>query len=212
MPGHEQHAQAAKPKFGKTARMRSGVPGPDESRALDTILPAVLPLHLEHPAQISPPTKAGGPWIAKSDSQDRTVRDSYTLEASSGAVLKHETFQDRPLGDRIISMGISAHEGHLFGWLNQLLGLFTAASLVLLAVSSVVMWWRRRPVGLLGAPLPPTNPYLSKAFLFLVLLTAIYLPLLGVSILLVAITERLLLRRIPGLAIWLGLRRATPAT
>jgi uncharacterized iron-regulated membrane protein len=207
MPGHENHVQATNHGFGKKARMRLGAPGSEEYRALDTILPAVVALHLAHPAQISPPLQTGGPWIAKSDSQDRTLRDSYTMDATSAAILKHERFGDRPLGDRIIGLGISAHEGHLFGIVNQLLGFFTAVGLFLVAVSSIVMWWRRRPVGLLGAPLPSADPYLSKAFVLLILVFAIYLPLLGVSIIAVAVVERLVLQRIPAVALWLGIRR-----
>ena len=51
-------------------------------------------------------------------------------------------------------MGISAHEGHLFGWINQAIGVFTALSLILVSVSAVILWWSRRPEGILGAPKP----------------------------------------------------------
>lgn len=42
-------------------------------------------------------------------------------------------------------MGIIAHEGQLFGVLNQLLGTVAALGVLLLAISGLVMWWQRRP-------------------------------------------------------------------
>lgn len=56
--------------------------------------------------------------------------------------------------DGVVSVGIAAHEGQLFGWPNQLLNLFTACGLFIASVSAVVLWWRRRSHGVLVAPLP----------------------------------------------------------
>jgi uncharacterized iron-regulated membrane protein len=167
-------------KYGRKARMRSGVPGPDAYEAINRIVPAAAPLNLAYPVQISPPLGKSGPWTVKSDSKNRTLRDSYTLDASTAAVLKHETFSDRPFVDRMVSLGISAHEGHLFGWLNQLVGVFTAGSLALLSVSSIVLWWRRRPAGLLGAPPPLERTLVSRALVGVIVLMGIYLPMLGI--------------------------------
>ena len=52
--------------------------------------------------------------------------------------------------DRIVGVGIAAHEGQLFGWPNQLLGLLTAVGLILLCASGLIMWWRRREQGVLA--------------------------------------------------------------
>ena len=56
--------------------------------------------------------------------------------------------------DRMIGVGIAAHEGQLFGIANQLLGLVTALGLIAICVSAVVMWWRRRLGGAFGVPAP----------------------------------------------------------
>ena len=203
-PGSTESAHA-KPRFGKKARMRSGIPGPDAYAAIDRVLAVATPLDLAYPVQISPPLGNDGVWTVKSDSQNRMLRDSYNVDGGTGAILKHETFYDRTPVDRVISMGISAHEGHLFGLFNQLLGLFTAVGLILLSVSSVVLWWRRKPARTLGAPVALPNSGISIAFGLVILFMAVYLPLLGLSIVLVALTERLVLRRLPAARIWLGL-------
>jgi uncharacterized iron-regulated membrane protein len=206
------HDGVPKPRYGKKARMRSGVPAPDAYEAINRILPATAALNLAYPVQISPPMSKGGAWTAKSDSQNRTLRDSYTLDTSTAAILKHETFGDRGFVDRMVSLGISAHEGQLFGWINQLILLFTAMSLALLAVSSVVLWWRRRPARVLGAPPPLERLAVSRALIFVIVLMGIYLPILGISLILVWLAERFLLRRLPGVRSWLGLLPAPVST
>ena len=82
---------------------------------------------------------------------NRPRRVDLVVDGATGAIKDRTDFKDRHLIDRIIGTGVAAHEGQLFGWPNQLLGLFTAMGLVLLCVSSVVMWWRRRERGSLGA-------------------------------------------------------------
>lgn len=187
------------------------MPAPDAYEAINRILPAKAALNLAYPVQISPPMSKSGPWTAKSDSQNRTLRDSYTLDASTAAILKHETFADRGFVDRMVSLGISAHEGHLFGWINQLILLLTALSLELLVVSSVVLWWRRRPARVLGAPPPLERLAVSRTLVIVIVLMGMYLPMLGISLILVWLTERFLLRRLPGVRSWLGLRDAFDA-
>ncbi|MCY2964236.1 MAG: PepSY domain-containing protein, partial [Planctomycetota bacterium] len=116
-----------------------------------------------------------------------------------------EDFSDRHLIDRIVGTGIAAHEGQLFGWPNQLLGLATAVGLILLSVSGVILWWRRRESGVLGAPKVLLSPRVSWGLITLVVLLGIYLPLFGASLLLVLVIEWGILRRIPGVRRWLGL-------
>jgi hypothetical protein len=55
----------------------------------------------------------------------------------------------------MVGTGMAAHEGQLFGISNQLLGLFTVIGLLLLSASAVILWWRRRTVGVLGAASRP---------------------------------------------------------
>ena len=150
----------------------------------------------------------GGPWTAKSDSQNRTLRDQVTLDPDTGAVLGRVNFDQQPWVDRAVGFGVAAHEGHLFGWLNQLLNLCTAMGLIILCISAIVLWWRQRPEGALGAPVPTSRPRFTSGLVALVIGLAIYLPLFGLSLLLVAATERFVLQRVPGARQWLGIPAA----
>ena len=110
--------------------------------------------------------------------------------------------------DRLIGYGIAVHEGALFGLANQIAGTLVAAMLALLAGSGAVLWWRRRPVGLLGAPIPLTRPRFGPVLVAAIVLLGVYMPLFGGTLLLVLAVERLVLRRIGGSRRWLGLARA----
>jgi uncharacterized iron-regulated membrane protein len=120
-------------------------------------------------------------------------------------VLTRLNFSQRPLIDRLVGFGVAAHEGQLYGWTNTVVNLSTAMGLIVLCISALVMWCRRRPEGVLGAPKPLSKPRFTFAFAALVMALAIYLPMFGLSLVLVKITEHFVLARIPATRRWLGL-------
>jgi uncharacterized iron-regulated membrane protein len=86
-----------------------------------------------------------------------------------------------------------------------LLGLFTALGLVLISISGVVLWCRRRLPCKLGAPsLRETSP-IAIGLIAIIILLGVILPFLGISLLLVLLVERYVLRYIPAAKNFLGL-------
>lgn len=185
------------------AAAHPGLPAVDP--AIDRVVAAARPLGLAPPVLVSPPGRKSTTWTAKSDSQNRPLRTNLVLDGRTGAVVSREDFGDRHLLDRMVGIGVAAHEGQLFGWPNQVLGVLTAAGLVLLSVSSVVLWWRRRLPGVLGAPAAAIPRQFSAVLAAVVLVLAVYLPLFAASLVVVVIVERLVLRRIDPVRRWLGL-------
>jgi uncharacterized iron-regulated membrane protein len=171
---------------------------------LDRLAPIVAAQSLAPPVLIAPPSQRSPQWTARSDADDRPLRSELTLDASTGAILHRTTFAQKPLFDRIIGYGIAIHEGVLFPPLNQILGVFTALGLITLCTSAVVMWWRRRPEGVLGAP-PPMNAGFPVLLIGLLVLLGLLLPLLGASLVLVWLVERCLLRHSKRASAFLGL-------
>jgi uncharacterized iron-regulated membrane protein len=68
-----------------------------------------------------------------------------------------------------------------------------------------MMWTKRRPVGVLGAPKKLGPARLAPALIGLIAVFGVLLPMLGISLLLVLLIERLVLSRVPRLRDFLGL-------
>jgi uncharacterized iron-regulated membrane protein len=181
----------------------SGPPG-----ALGIIVPRARALGLAGPVEISPPTAPGNIWSVKANAENRTLRADIAMDGATGAVVSRKDFAQRPWIDRAVGYGVASHEGVLFGWVNQLLGLMTVLGLILLALSSIVLWWRRRPGGALGAPGAQGVIRHSWLLVGLTILLAFLVPLFGISLGLVVLVERLVLRRRRAVSAWLGLRTA----
>ncbi len=209
MPGMST-TNPAKP-VKRWGRHASALTGPDAFIAIDKMVASIQPLGLAYPVLVSPPASAGGKWTAKSDSQNRQLDVDLTLDPATGAILTRTGFASKPLLDRIIGTGVAAHEGALFGILNQLLALVTTTGLILLSLSGLVMWRRRKPDGVLGAPVAIRRIRFSYGLLILLVALGTYFPFLGISMILVAITEKFILRRIPAIANWLGLQGYNPS-
>lgn len=188
-----------------------GTPASSRYEAIDRLVAAVAPLRLAAPVQIAPPSQRSSHWTARSLAQNRPLRADLTLDARTGAILTRTDFSQRPLLDRVIGIAVAIHEGQLFGWANQALGVFTALGLVLMCVSAVVLWWSRRPPGVLGTPIAGLQAQrISFAVGACIVLIAILLPLLGLSLVLTLVLERLVLRRFATTRIFLGLPDSVP--
>lgn len=184
-PAHHGHAAMAQ---------GDDMPAPDYT-ALDRLVEPAAALALAPPVLIAPPSRSTPTWTARSESQNRTERVRIELDAASGEVLRRRGWADSDLFDRVIGVGISAHEGQLFGWFNQALGVFTALGLILISSSALVLWWRRRPPDRLGAPLPSAHAAKLSWVLFAVIaVIGLALPMFGLTLLAVLAGESLLQR------------------
>lgn len=193
---------------GVWGRHSTTLSGPLAFVALDRMVSNVASLQLANPVLISPPMQAEGNWSAKSDTRDRPLRVDLILDGKSGAVIRRTDFHSKPWLDRAIGVGIAAHEGQLFGALNQLVSLLTTIGLVLLSVSGLIMWWRRKPEGVLGAPAKIRRVRFSAGLVAIMVALGIYFPFLGASMILVGVLEYFVLRRLPLTQSWLGLKPA----
>jgi uncharacterized iron-regulated membrane protein len=161
--------------------------------SLDVVVAKVAVLNIAPPVLIQPPTAAERVWAVKGESQNRPLRRDLAVDSNSGEIVRDRGFAQRQTMDRVIGIGISAHEGQLFGLANQLLGLAAALGLLTLCVSGVVLWWRNRPAGELGLPAPKVNGFrIERGLAALIVLLAILLPVFGASLVLVAALDRLI--------------------
>jgi uncharacterized iron-regulated membrane protein len=172
---------------------------------LARVIATVRPLQLAAPVLLSPPRHTDEPWTAASDASDRPLRGEAEIDGASGRLVGRLDFADRHWIDRTIGYGIAVHEGALFGIANQILGTLTALLLVTLCVSGAVLWWRRRPSGVIGAPPRLAKPRFHMGLIALIIALGLWMPLFGLTLLLVLASERTWLRRLPSARRWLGL-------
>lgn len=176
---------------------------------LDMIVAKASAEHLAAPVFVRSPSESTAmAWIVKSEAQNRPLRVSISYDADTGREISRSGQGDKHPIDQAVAYGIAWHEGALFGWVNQLIGLLTALMLVGLAVSSVVLWWRRRPEGRFGAPPVPAVPARIGGIVVITVVLAAMLPMLALTLVGVLILEWLVLRRIAAARDWLGLRSA----
>jgi len=84
---------------------------------------------------------------------------------------------------KAIEWGIAVHQGQQFGAINRYVMLAGCVAIVVLAVSAVTMWWKRRPRGSLGLPPSPTDRRVYRIVLAIVIPLAIFYPLVGATLL-----------------------------
>jgi len=156
---------------------------------LDGIVARVNDMRLEPPVRVYLPSERQPFWRVRSETQNRPRVREIELDIHGGTLLRDQKFEDKPLVDRVVGIGVAAHEGQLFGAANQALGLSAALGFMTLCVSGVVMWWRRRPDGDLGIPAAKVPDFrIGKTLGAAIVAVGVMLPLLGASLLALAVT------------------------
>jgi uncharacterized iron-regulated membrane protein len=117
---------------------------------------------------------------------DRTILGDTT----SGRILGDFREQDFPLLARLVAMGVHVHQGD-FGPINLWLNTAFALSLVWLSVTGIASWWIRRPKLQSGIP-PKPHAAWPRSLIAIVGAMCLLLPIFAVSVLTVAMIDRLM--------------------
>ena len=88
---------------------------------------------------------------------------------------------------RVTEWGVSVHQGGEYGWINQMVMLLGCVALMLLCVSGVVVWWKRRPTGNFAPPPCRQGDRLALGAIVIAVVIGVVFPLLGASMLLAAL-------------------------
>ncbi|PZO81105.1 MAG: PepSY domain-containing protein [Sphingomonas hengshuiensis] len=131
--------------------------------------------------------------------RDPAGQRTLQFDRWSGRLLGENGWSRYGIGAKAVELGVQIHMGRYFGRANQLLMLIPCIAIVLLVVSGVTMWWRRRPTGRLAAP-PPVSGARLRGAITLLVVAGVVLPLFGASLLVLAAVDRAVvaLRRTAG--------------
>ncbi len=137
---------------------------------------------IKKPFSVSMPQGETGVYTA---SHMDVPKDLATLHMDqySGAILSDVRYNDFGFGAKLVESGIALHEGRLFGWVNQALGLMTCLGLMGLIGTSFVMWRKRAPKGTFAAPRKSIDKKTTWIVFGIMAVFGILLPLVGLSLL-----------------------------
>ena len=147
-------------------------------------------LGLPASASISLPDGPKGAYVA-SLRPDR-VEDTRVvyLDQYTGKVLGDVGFKDWGPAAKAIEWGIAVHQGQEYGPLNRYLMLAGCVAVLLLAVTSITMWGKRRPKGALGVPPAPAEPRAALGLIVILVVVGIIYPLVGATLIAAFLVDR----------------------
>jgi uncharacterized iron-regulated membrane protein len=158
---------------------------------LDQAVTILLEQGLAKPFSVALPVGPNGAYVATFRPPQVELTRTIYVDQFSGAILGDIRFSDYGPAAKAIEWGISAHQGEEYGALNRYVMLAGCIAIVLLAISAPIMWWKRRPRGLLAVPPPAADCRAALGVLCIVAVAGILLPLVGLTILVALASEGL---------------------
>jgi len=128
--------------------------------------------------------------------------DEHTVHVDQyGAdVVSAYGFEDYPTLAKVVAQGIGLHEGRSFGRWSMAGSTVMCLVVIASCVTGPLMWWKRRPSGSLGAPRGRMLLRATPVLLVGLLAMGVALPFFGLSVLVVLLLDRLVIRRQPSLS------------
>ena len=169
---------------------------PSSDVNLDSVAATARDIGFTGQFRINLPAGETGVFTISSDSNsgdsanpfgDRTVY----VDRYSGAIISEVAYADYGIGGKAMATGIALHQGNL-GWWNIALNLVFCAAIAFIAVSGVVMWWKRRPRGKFAAPSYPRQYRAPWPVIAIAIVVCLAFPLTGAAIAVFALIDVLL--------------------
>ncbi len=174
---------------------------------VDTALTVADGEGLRHPMTVALPADDDGVFSVigyafDAPSDERTVH----VDRYGGQVVSSYGFDDYPLLAKVVSQGIGLHEGRSLGLVSFWASLLMCLGVMFMCVTGPLMWWRRRPKGTAAMGAPRGRLPLRSSPLLLVGIVAlgVLLPVFGVSVLVVLLLDRFVLRRVKPMGEFFG--------
>lgn len=150
---------------------------------LDTVAAFARSIGFDGQLRINVPQVDDGVYTVSADTMDgdnsnATADRTVHIDQYTGKILADVKFADYSVPGKAMAVGIALHQGNL-GPLNTALNLLFCLFILFMCVSGVVMWWKRRPAGRVGAPLYPSDFRVPAAILVIAAAVCAAFPLTG---------------------------------
>jgi uncharacterized iron-regulated membrane protein len=183
---HDHHHGAVAPALPwalEKASSPQSQPGPDAAQIdIDRAVGAIDRAGLPKPYSITLPQGPAGAFVATyTPDKVEDLRVVY-IDQYDGHVLDDVGYARFGSAAKVIEWGIAVHQGQQFGSINRYVMLAGCIAIVVLAVSSLTMWWKRRPKSSLGLPPAPADARVYRWLIAIIAPLALFYPLVGASL------------------------------
>lgn len=159
--------------------------------SLQQVVDIATERRIEPGYSITQPKTADGVFTVSVFADDPRNDATLHIDQYTGKVLADVRWADYSGVAKATEMGVMLHEGKFFGWINQLLILLVCLMILLGSVSGLVIWWKRRPQGGLGVPPMRHDLPRWKTAMVLMFALAVAFPLVGASLIVVWLLDRI---------------------
>ncbi len=173
----------------------AGAKGIDEAMPvnLDTVVAFARSFGFNEQFRVNVPQDETGVYTVSADSMDAdttspTGDHTLHIDQYTGKILADIRFADYPLGGKLMAVGIAFHEATM-GWWNLALNTVYCLLIILMCVSGVVMWWKRRPAKQFGTPLYAKNYSVPVMVVGIGAVLCVIFPLSGIAIVAFALID-----------------------
>ncbi|MFT4089837.1 MAG: PepSY domain-containing protein [Asticcacaulis sp.] len=161
---------------------------------VDAITAQLMVHGLTQPYRLFMPSGPEGVYTVYTYPDQPEGQRTLYFDRYSSALIREIAYADYGWAAKAIELGVQLHMGNYFGLANQVLMLLACVTIVMLVISGFIMWWRRRPEGEAGFParIPDTRLRVATGLL---IIGGMLLPLMGASLIIVWVIDRIWLWR-----------------
>lgn len=163
--------------------------------ALDTVVALAAAQGIADGYSIALPASEHGVYTVSYFPADPRAERTLHVDQYSGKLLADIGYDDYGRVAQWISYGTSLHMGRYFGLANQIVCAAISLGLAAMAITGFVMWWKRRAGGALGAPSRPARRAPMRAWRSGLTMLGVVFPLMGLTMLIVWVSDRLVFGR-----------------
>lgn len=150
--------------------------------------------------RVSLPVGGSKTWVISTstsagDTQNPWAERTVHLDSASGDILADIGFADYPLLGKAMAAGIPLHEAELGLW-NWFANFILVGLVVFIALSGLMLWWKRRPANTHALVPPAASPGFSRLVVVAALLVSLLFPLSAALLLAAMVLDWLLISRV----------------
>lgn len=174
-----------------------------ETVNLDSIVNLAHRIGFESRYRISFPKEETSVWTINQDTMNGDALNPFSdktvhIDRYTGKVLAIVTFDDYSLAGKTMAVSIPLHMGLVSIW-NLILNTIVCLAIIVMCITGIIMWWKRRPSNtgfrLLPPAMPKNLPHFQNAMLVMLIISLLF-PLVGLTLVSVLFLDFVLFSRI----------------